>query len=125
MSENEFTIVPAKKLAGARLDKSLQVEQAEKPDTGRSEGLAKVQAYPNPFNGPVTFQFSLDQTLPASVKVFDLLGREVKELFRNEVRAGEVYQAVWRPTGRQAAGVYYLRLQTPVHNSQLKVLLNR
>lgn len=119
-SATDFTVVADKALAGARQDL-----QTGKPDLGATEGLVQLEAYPNPFQGRVTMQFSLDQASPASVKVYDLLGREVKELFRKEVRAGEVYQAVWRPTGRQAAGVYYIRLQTPVHNRQLKVLLNK
>ncbi|MGV3504775.1 MAG: T9SS type A sorting domain-containing protein [Adhaeribacter sp.] len=125
ISAGDFIIVPAKAPPGARLNLSLQEGQADKQEGRLPEGLAKVQAYPNPFQGQVTLQFSLGQSLPASVKVFDLLGREVKELFRQEARAGERYEAVWQPAGSQAAGVYYIRLQTPASNNQVKVLLNR
>jgi hypothetical protein len=46
-------------------------------------------AYPNPFNPETTIGFSLRETMPVTVKVFNLYGQEVATLLRNaETDAG-------------------------------------
>jgi hypothetical protein len=75
-------------------------------------GYSLLQNYPNPFNPTTTIAF----TLPAgtrqavSLRVFDILGRQVATLV-NEERSGGSY-AVPFDAGRLASGTYYYEMQS-------------
>jgi hypothetical protein len=61
------------------------------------------QNYPNPFNPSTTIRFFLPINDRISLKVFDLLGREVRTLINNEVRPAGTGQVVW--DGKNNAGM--------------------
>jgi hypothetical protein len=84
-----------------------------------------IGAYPNPFYQQVTFSFTLAQPQPVTVKVFDLLGRELSLLYQGEARAQQAYQMAWRPEAQLPAGLYIIRLQAPDQVIQKKVILAR
>jgi hypothetical protein len=68
------------------------------------------QNYPNPFNPTTTIRFLVPQLLHVTLKVFDLLGREVATLVDGELNPGEhavVFNAKDLPSG-----VYFYRLIT-------------
>ncbi len=71
--------------------------------------------YPNPFNPRTTIKFDLKQSGPVDLAVFDVAGRLVKRLVREDVAAG-IHETIWEGTdtgGRTAAaGVYFFRLKT-------------
>lgn len=69
-----------------------------------------VRNFPNPFNPSTTIQFSLPRQQYATLKVFDVLGREVATLVNGELNAG-VHSVVFSTGGRFSSGVYYCRLQ--------------
>ncbi len=46
------------------------------------------QNYPNPFNPTTKIAYTLPQTSFVSIKIYDMLGREVKSLINNEMLAG-------------------------------------
>ncbi len=70
--------------------------------------------YPNPFNSTVRIGYGLPQTAEVSLRVFDLLGREVASLVRGVKPAGR-YEAVWRGVsvdGRPvASGMYFVQFK--------------
>jgi hypothetical protein len=82
----------------------------ETPDRGLPKAFALRQNYPNPFNPGTTIDYDLPERSQVTLKVFDLLGREVATLVHQVEEPG--YKSVnFIPTGLPA-GVYYYRLQT-------------
>lgn len=67
--------------------------------------------YPNPFNPVTTFEYAIDQTLHVTLKVYDMLGREVATLVDGVQQAAN-YQVRFDGAGL-ASGVYLYRLETP------------
>ncbi len=67
------------------------------------------QNYPNPFNPSTTFQYKLDKAQHVSVKVFDLLGREIATLV-NEVQAADTYRVTFDGASL-ASGTYLYQLR--------------
>jgi hypothetical protein len=74
-----------------------------------SKEFLLLQNYPNPFNPTTTIAFALSQSTRATLKVFDLLGRELATLVDENLPAG-VHKAMWDARGF-ASGVYLYRLQ--------------
>jgi hypothetical protein len=73
------------------------------------------QNYPNPFNPTTQIRFDISKTQNVSIKIFDLLGREVRTLV-NEIRGPGEYSVMWdgkNGTGSQVStGVYFYRLES-------------
>lgn len=84
----------------------------------RKEDLPKefmlYQNYPNPFNPRTTIRFSIAQRSHVSLKIFDVLGREVATLVNQEQAAG-TYAVLFdlRASNLEGvpSGVYFYRLQ--------------
>ena len=66
------------------------------------------QNYPNPFNPSTTINYSIPQSSLVSLKVYDILGREVATLV-NEVKPVGNYQVVFNAS-TLASGVYFYRI---------------
>jgi hypothetical protein len=71
--------------------------------------FALAAPYPNPARGPVAFTFELAAPGPATLAVYDLLGRRVAVVTDEELPAG-AHRAVWEAP--VAAGVYVARLSS-------------
>ena len=66
------------------------------------------QNYPNPFNAGTKIRYQLPAQVHVTIKVYDLLGREVAVLV-DENQAPGVYEAAWRPN-ELASGLYFYRI---------------
>jgi hypothetical protein len=72
-------------------------------------GYSLSQNYPNPFNPSTVISFQIPMASHVSLKIFDLLGREVAALVNEEKRAGS-YEVTF--DGKNlSSGVYFYRLQ--------------
>ncbi|HTP81142.1 MAG TPA: T9SS type A sorting domain-containing protein, partial [Bacteroidota bacterium] len=80
------------------------------------------QNYPNPFNPSTTIQFTVPSDGRASLKVFDILGREVATLVDGEVKAGVLQQATF-DASKMSSGIYFARLQFGGKQLMKKMLL--
>lgn len=73
------------------------------------------QNHPNPFNPATTITYQLHAAGPISLRVYDLLGREVSVLV-DEVQPAGIHSAQWdgRDTGGNevTSGVYFYRIAT-------------
>jgi len=74
------------------------------------ESFVLYQNYPNPFNPVTTIKFSLSDKSVVSLRVFDLLGREVATLM-NEFMAPGTYEVKFNAESI-SSGVYHYRLES-------------
>ncbi len=81
------------------------------------------QNFPNPFNPETTIRFRLPSAGPASVAVYDLLGRRVATAAERNFPAG-VHSVTWNGGGFPS-GLYFYRLHTGAATLTKKMLLLR
>jgi hypothetical protein len=85
--------------------------------------VALNQNFPNPFNPSTTISFALPRTENITLKVYDMLGREVATLVDGREDAGE-HSVKWNAEGF-ASGVYFCRMQANGIVLTQKILLVR
>ena len=86
--------------------------------TGTDENYSQIlprnfellQNYPNPFNPSTVIGYSLPKSTFVSVRVYDLLGREVGTIVSEKQEAGQ-HGALFNGDGL-SSGVYFYRIQT-------------
>lgn len=83
------------------------------------------QNYPNPFNPQTTISFSLREKAYVSLKVFDVLGNEVAEIFSGEKPEGK-HQFIFdaRKFNKDlSSGIYFYRLSADGITMERKMIL--
>jgi hypothetical protein len=80
-----------------------------------------AQNYPNPFNPSTTIKYRIDGKVQVTLKVFDLLGREVATLVNEEQPAGE-HRAVFNAS-RFSSGIYFYQLHSGGRTLTNKMML--
>jgi hypothetical protein len=83
--------------------------------------FALHQNYPNPFNPSTTISYQLPLARKVTVKVFDVLGREVATLV-NEIKGPGNHQVTF-DAGQFANGVYIYRITAGAWTESRKMLL--
>jgi hypothetical protein len=69
-----------------------------------------TQNYPNPFNPSTQIKFSIKETGLVSLKIFDLLGREVATIVNKELSTGSYTYSF--DASSLASGIYFYRLES-------------
>ncbi|HEB84518.1 MAG TPA: T9SS type A sorting domain-containing protein, partial [Bacteroidetes bacterium] len=84
------------------------------PSLGLAENTAPIPSqwairslYPNPFNPALNITLTVPRPGDATLRIFDLLGREIYRKHLPNLQPG-YHHAVWRPEG--PTGVYFLRV---------------
>ncbi len=80
-----------------------------------------AQNYPNPFNPTTTIGYDLPSASQVSLKVYDVVGREVATLV-NEAQAAGEHTATFNGANL-ASGIYFYRLQAGNFVQTRKMLL--
>jgi hypothetical protein len=84
------------------------------------------QNYPNPFNPTTTIKYSITRPDLVQIKIYDVLGREVKTLVNEEKNSG-VYQVNWDGDDsfgkKVSSGVYFYRIETGSFVDAKKMML--
>lgn len=83
-----------------------------------------LNAYPNPFNGSTTIEFTCMSTGWAVLRLFDHLGREVSVLYDGEVEQGIPHKLLFDSAG-MTAGIYLCTLRTDDAVMTRKLMLVR
>jgi hypothetical protein len=81
------------------------------------------QNYPNPFNPSTTFRFRVAESGSVTLKVFNLLGKEVATLMSGQKNAG-TFTVLWDAAG-QPSGVYVARLVSVSDSKKMNVETRR
>ncbi len=80
------------------------------------------QNFPNPFNPTTVIEFSIPEDGYVSLRIFDLVGREVATLVNEEMKAGESYRATFNASSL-SSGIYFSRLVFKGNQLVKKLLL--
>ena len=82
-----------------------------------------TQNYPNPFNPTTKIRFGIPRSGLTSLKVFDVLGREVATLINESLHAGS-YETAF-DASRLASGVYLYKVQAGTFAETKKMILTK
>jgi hypothetical protein len=102
----------------ATTDPSVDVEDEIKFNSFKLE-----QNYPNPFNPSTQIQYGVAQAGFVSLKVYNILGKEVAELV-NEYKAAGSYEINFNSTGL-SSGIYIYRLVSGMFSETRKMILEK
>ena len=80
-----------------------------------------LQNYPNPFNPTTTIKYSIPKKSYITLKVFDILGKEIETLVNEEKTAGNYH--VEFNASNLPSGVYFYRIQAGSFNQVRKMIL--
>ena len=89
------------------------------------ESFILSQNYPNPFNPSTTIKYALPKESNVSLKVFDILGKEVSSLVDENQPAG-TYKVEWKGLNNRGesltSGIYLYKLSVDGKNFTRKML---
>ncbi len=88
-------------------------------DKPSSFGLG--QNYPNPFNPTTVIDYQLPVSSHVTLKIYDVLGREVATLVNKNEIAG--YRSVTFDGSKLSSGVYFYRLEAGMYHDTKELLL--
>ncbi len=86
-----------------------------------AEGYILEQNYPNPFNPSTTIRYSIPTTEFVTLKVYDVLGKEVSTLVNEEKATGN-YEVKFN-SGNLSSGIYFYSLKAGKFSGTKKLIL--
>ncbi len=113
-------------LAKLSFDSPVSVEGELPDDISSADKFELMQNYPNPFNPSTNLQYAIGSRQFVTLKVYDLLGREVATLVNEEKTAGTYdvefsVAQVSRP--ELSSGIYFYKLTTNGFSETKKMLM--
>ncbi len=90
---------------------------------GQPKGFVLHQNYPNPFNPSTTISFAIHSKAYVTLKVFDIIGREIETIASEELSPG-TYSRQWN-AANMSSGIYFYRLQAGKFTETKKLVLLR
>lgn len=82
-----------------------------------------VRIYPNPFASSTTFQYQLDQEADVSLRIYNILGKEIETLVNQIQAAGE--HSITFDASHLDSGIYMYRLLIGSGEQRGKILLSK
>lgn len=84
--------------------------------------FALYQNFPNPFNPVTLIKYDLPKDVNVTIKIYDLLGREVATLVNNELKKAGRYELNWN-AGNYASGVFFYRIEAGSYVNSKKMVI--
>ncbi len=116
-SGQRYKIVP--RTAADFVNVTTSVNRIETDVMPAAFGLS--QNFPNPFNPSTSFRFTVAKAQQVSMKIYDVLGREVETLVNDMMNPG-TYTVQWN-AAHMSSGVYFYRLQSGSFVETKKLML--
>jgi len=120
LSTNSYVELPIMNISGNTPVATLFEDEAEIVNTV-GEVFNLKQNFPNPFNPVTLIQYDVPNTVNVTLKVYDMLGREVKTLV-NDIQSPGSYSVNFDATGL-ASGVYFYKLVSGSYIDVKRMLL--
>ena len=108
--DNNWWNTPSQWQTVTMIHSSQYVPVSSEDEPELPETYALAQNYPNPFNPATTIRFRLPKTEQVTLRVFDVLGREVAALLDNTSLGGGEHTVRFDASGL-TSGVYLYRLE--------------
>ncbi len=93
----------------------------EKISSSLPSNFTLEQNYPNPFNPTTNIRYSITLTSKVTLKIYDLLGREVQTLVNDEQTPGKY--SVSLNAGKLSSGIYFYQLKAGDYSATKKLML--
>jgi hypothetical protein len=104
----------------SRIYKKTSTLSAQDMAQGNIPGFNLSDPYPNPFNSTTSFKFTVSDFETVHIKIFNVLGTEIKNLVSGKFNAGE-YKISWDGKDNNGSvvpsGIYFISLSS---NKQIK-----
>lgn len=84
------------------------------------EKFSLLQNYPNPFNPSTVIKFNVKTASNVTIKVYDILGREVRGLVNEELQPGE-YKVLFNAENLPS-GIYFYRMAADEYSESRKMI---
>lgn len=97
------------RLAQMDMDGKINYSKEVEVEIGVPDKFALEQNYPNPFNPVTKIKFSLPQSTNVTIKVFDILGKEVATLLNTKKEAGK-HELEFNASAFNS-GIYFYRIE--------------
>ena len=85
-------------------------------------GFTLYQNYPNPFNPKTTIEYEVPEKSFVTIKIYDILGREVQTLVNNEEQVRWRYKVEF-DASILSSGVYFYRIQAGAFTETKKMMV--
>ncbi|MCK4311666.1 MAG: T9SS type A sorting domain-containing protein [Candidatus Cloacimonetes bacterium] len=103
----------------------LTIPSGDPPPIPKFYGL--YQNYPNPFNPNTEISFVLEEDSEVELTIYNIRGRKIRRLFKDNVRKDEVVKVVWDSedaNGKQlCSGIYLYELKSESFSEIRKMIL--
>ncbi len=84
------------------------------------------QNYPNPFNSTTNVKFSIANSTIVSIKIYNILGKEIKTLLNNFLSSGQ-HSIKWDGTDERGnilpGGIYFMNMAADSYHKSIKTIL--
>ncbi|MFQ5753344.1 MAG: T9SS type A sorting domain-containing protein, partial [bacterium] len=90
---------------------------------GVASKLFLEQNYPNPFNSSTTIKYSLAKPNYMSIRIYNLIGQEMKTLIDGYQTAG-IHEIKWTAEGFPS-GIYFYKLQSGGFSETRKLIIKK
>jgi hypothetical protein len=104
-----------------QVDGSRSLNKLSQPMAVTPTAFSLYQNYPNPFNPSTTIRYALSEDAHVTLRLYDILGREVATLVDRFVETG--YHHVNLDATSLASGVYFYRIEAGTFTNVKKLLL--